>query len=46
MEGAKYEDLKILIHLRHGKGVRSIKELKWKKSKPKVEGIKTGLSGL
>jgi hypothetical protein len=38
--------LKILVHLRYGKGVRSIKEPRWKKFKSKVEVAKTRLSGL
>jgi hypothetical protein len=38
--------LNILVHLRYGKGVRSIKVARWKKFKPKVEVAKTGLSGL
>jgi hypothetical protein len=32
--------------LRHGKRLRSIKEPRWKKSKPKTETTKTRLSGL
>jgi hypothetical protein len=32
--------------LRYGKRLRIIKESRWKKSKPKVEAVKTGLSGL
>jgi hypothetical protein len=45
-EGAKCEDFRIPVHLRHEKGIRSIKESRWKKSKSKAEVIKTGLSGL
>jgi hypothetical protein len=45
-EGAKCEDLKILVHLRHGKGIRSTKEPRQKKSKLEVEVAKTGLCGL
>jgi hypothetical protein len=45
-EGAKLEDLKIQCVLRHGKGLKGIKEPRWKKSKPKAEVAKTGLSGL
>jgi hypothetical protein len=45
-EGAKRRDLKISIHLRHEKGVRSIKEPRWKKSKPKAEITKIRLSSL
>jgi hypothetical protein len=40
-EGAKFEDLKIQCVLRHGKGLRSIKEPRWKKSKSKAEATKT-----
>jgi hypothetical protein len=36
-EGAKIKDLRIQGILRHGKGLRSIKELIWKKSKPKPQ---------
>jgi hypothetical protein len=43
-EGAKLEDLKIQCILRHGKGLKSINTSRWKKSKPKVEAAKTGLS--
>jgi hypothetical protein len=43
-EGAKLEYLKIQCVLRHGKGLRNIKEPRWKKSKPKAEAIKTGWS--
>jgi hypothetical protein len=32
--------------LRHGKRLRSIKEPRWKKSKPKAKAVKTGLFGL
>jgi hypothetical protein len=35
--------LKIQGVLRHGKGLKGIKEPKWRKSKPKVEAAKTGL---
>jgi hypothetical protein len=45
-EGAKRGDLKIPLHLRHGKEVRSIKEPRSKKPMPKAEVLKTGLSGL
>jgi hypothetical protein len=45
-KGAKLEDLHIQGILRHGKGLRSIKESRWKKSKPKVEAAKIRLSGL
>jgi hypothetical protein len=45
-EGAKLEDLKIQDVLGHGKGLRSIKEPRWKKSKPKDEAAKTRLSSL
>jgi hypothetical protein len=31
--------------LRHGKGLKSIKKPRWKKSKPKAEAAKIGLSG-
>jgi hypothetical protein len=40
-EGAKIKDLRIQGILRHGKGLRSIKELICKKSKPKAEAAKT-----
>jgi hypothetical protein len=46
MNGVKSEDLRIPIHLRHGKGIRSIKGLRWKKSKSKAEAEKTKLSDL
>jgi hypothetical protein len=38
--------LKIQGVLRHEKGLKGIKEPRWKKSKPKAEAVKTGLSGL
>jgi hypothetical protein len=41
---AKLEDLKIQCVLRHGKGLRSIKEARWNKFKPKAKGTKTGWS--
>jgi hypothetical protein len=44
-EGTKLKDLKIQGVLRHGKGLRGIKEPRWKKSKPKVVATKTGVSG-
>jgi hypothetical protein len=40
-EGAKFEDLKIKGVLRHGKGLRNIKEPRWKKSKLKAKATKT-----
>jgi hypothetical protein len=40
-EKAKLEDLKIQGVLRHEKGLRNIKETRWKKSKPKVKAAKT-----
>jgi hypothetical protein len=43
--GAKLEDLKIQDILRHEKGLKSIKEPRWKKSMPKAEAAKTRLSG-
>jgi hypothetical protein len=43
-EGAKLEDLKIQGILRHGKGLKGIKEPRWKKSKPKAKAAKIGLS--
>jgi hypothetical protein len=46
MKRAKLEDLKIQGVLRHGKGLRSIKEARWKKSKPKTKAAKTELSDL
>jgi hypothetical protein len=36
--------LKITVHLRYGKGARSIKESRWKKIKPRAKVTKTGLS--
>jgi hypothetical protein len=45
-EGARLEDLKIQGVLRYGKGLKSIKEPRWNKSKPKAEAAKTGLSSL
>jgi hypothetical protein len=45
-EGAKIEDLKIQGVLRHKKRLRSVKEIRWKKFKLKVEAVKNGLSGL
>jgi hypothetical protein len=45
-EKAKLDDLKIQGILRHGKRIRSITELRWKKSKPKAKATKTRLSGL
>jgi hypothetical protein len=44
-ERVKLKDLKIQCVLRHGKGLKGIKEPRWKKSKPKAEAAKTGLSG-
>jgi hypothetical protein len=38
------EDLKIQGVLRHGKILKGIKEPRWKKSNPKAEVAKTGLS--
>jgi hypothetical protein len=38
--------MRIPVHLRNGKGITSIKESRWKKSKPKAEVAKTGLSSL
>jgi hypothetical protein len=46
MTRAKLEDLKIQSVLKHGKGLRSIKEPRWKKSKSKAKSTKIGLSGL
>jgi hypothetical protein len=43
-EGAKLKDLKIQDVLMHGKGLKGNMELRWKKSKPKAEATKTGLS--
>jgi hypothetical protein len=37
------KDLKIKCVLRHGKGLKGIKNPGWKKSKPKAEAAKTGL---
>jgi hypothetical protein len=37
----KLEDLKIQGVFRHGKGPRSIKEPRWRKSKPKADVAKT-----
>jgi hypothetical protein len=45
MEEAKLKELKIQGVLRHGKGLRSIKEPRWKESKPKAEAAKTGWPG-
>jgi hypothetical protein len=36
--------LKIQGVLRHGKGLKGIKEPRWKKSKPKAEAAKSGPS--
>jgi hypothetical protein len=44
-EGARLEDLKIQRVLWHEKGLKSIKEARWKKFKPNVEATKTGRSG-
>jgi hypothetical protein len=44
-EIAKLKDLKIQCVLRHENELRSIKEPRWKKSKPKAEAVKTGWSG-
>jgi hypothetical protein len=44
-KGAKLKDLKMQGVLRHGKGLKCIKEPRWKKSKQKVEAAKTELSG-
>jgi hypothetical protein len=41
----KLKDLKIQDVLRLGKGLKGIKEPRWKKSKPKSEAAKTRLSG-
>jgi hypothetical protein len=38
--------LKIKGILRHGKGLKGIKEPRWNKSKPKAEAAKTILSSL
>jgi hypothetical protein len=38
------EDLKIQEVLRHEKGLKSIKKLRWKKSNLEAEVTKTGLS--
>jgi hypothetical protein len=43
-EGAKLEDLKIQCVLSHEKLIKGIKEPIWKKSKPKAEVAKSGLS--
>jgi hypothetical protein len=43
-QGVKLDDLKIQSVLRHGKILKGIKELRWKKSKPIDEVAKTGLS--
>jgi hypothetical protein len=43
---AKLEDLKIQGVLNHGKRLRSTKEPRWKKSKPKIEATKIRVSGL
>jgi hypothetical protein len=45
-EGAKLKDLKIQGVWRHWKGLKGIKAPRWKKSKPKAEAAKTGLSGM
>jgi hypothetical protein len=42
-EGAKFKDLKIQDVLRHEKGLTSVNETRWKKSKAKDEAAKTGL---
>jgi hypothetical protein len=42
---AKLKDLKVQGVLRHGKILKGIKELRWKKSKSKAEATKAGLSG-
>jgi hypothetical protein len=42
---ATLKDLKIQDVLRHGKGIKSTKEPRWKKSKIEAEVAKTGLSG-
>jgi hypothetical protein len=44
MTSATLEDLKIQDILRHGKGLKSIKEPRCKKSKPEANVIKTELS--
>jgi hypothetical protein len=36
-EGARLEDLKIQCVLKHGKGLKCIKEPRWKKSKSEAE---------
>jgi hypothetical protein len=41
---ATLKDLKIQDFLRHGKGIKSIKEPRWKESKPEDEVTKTRLS--
>jgi hypothetical protein len=38
-EGAKLKDLKIRCVLRHGKGLKGIKEPTWNKSKPKPQKL-------
>jgi hypothetical protein len=43
-EGAKLKNLKIQDVLRYGKGLKGIKEPRWKKSKSKVKAAKTRLS--
>jgi hypothetical protein len=44
-EWARLEDLKVHCVLMHGKGLKCIKELRWKKSKSEAEAARTGLSG-
>jgi hypothetical protein len=44
-KGAKLKDLKIQGVLRHEKCLKGINESRWKKSKPKAEAAKIGLSG-
>jgi hypothetical protein len=42
---ALLKDLKIQELLRHGKGLKSIKKLRWKNSELEVKVVKTGMSG-
>jgi hypothetical protein len=42
---ATLKDLKIQDILRYGKGIKNIKEPRWKKSKPEAEVAKTELCG-
>jgi hypothetical protein len=43
-EGVKLKDLEIQGVFRYGKGLKGIKEPRWKKSMSKAKAIKTGLS--